>query len=403
MKNNNLFIYFLTLFFFTIINVIKSDYVTFDLKTYKNFSNYSDEYENFFYENLYNIIYSEIPLGPNKEKYIMEIKAENYLFSIFNYNCEIPPVDNSKNSSYFPDFANSTILFELKIPYYYEYNTSILENSIYIKTNKGDKKTKINYLFSPRNNSTKNEYLFIRPYTCFQLGFEIPFFGPNVDIDSINDYSLNLVFQFKRANITSSYKWFIEYDYKNNKTGKLILGASPHEYNPKKYNEEDYKIINAKKRLDNSFYWDIEVNEIYLKNNNSTKLYLDPEINFYLTCSLEVSLGVIFGTSGYKNYIEENFFGPLRKEKKCFRGDPLILGKYIIYYCRKDIEEYLKNNFSSIIFNHRFLNKSFELNYDDLFIKKGEYIYFSIIFDRYNSEMWRLGKPFLSKYFFHMI
>ena len=389
------------LIFFNINKIIKADYVTFELKTYTNISDYSDEYENFFYENLYNILYSEIPLGPNKEKIIMEIKAENFLFSIFNYNCEVPPVDNSKNANYSTDFANSTILRQFIFPIYQEYNASILENTIYIKTNKGEKNTKINYLFSPRNDFEKIKYLILRPYTCFQLGFEV-LFKPNIDIDSINDYALNLIIQFKRANITSSYKWFIEYNYNNNNKAdiKLVLGGSPEEYNPKKYSEENSKIVLSKIRLDGYIYWDIDVDKIYLKNNNSTELYLDPEINMYLTCSLEVSLGVIFGTSGYKNYIEENFFSSLRNEKKCFRSNPLILDKYMVYYCRKDIKEFLKSNFPSIILYHRIFNKTFELNYDDLFVEKGEYIYFLIFFDKYKYEMWRFGKPFLRKYFF---
>ena len=394
-KINNYFILFF-LFFLYSFQDVKRDYVIFDLKTYKNISDYPDEYENVFYENVYNILYSEISLGQNKEKIIMEIKAESFLFSIFNYNCEIPPINKSA-ISYLPTFANSSIIYyQNRFPIYGEYFTYILENNIYIKTNKGEKNAKINYMFSPRNDSNYTQNLILRPYSCFKLGFEIPFIRPNTDIDSINDFALNLVFQFKRANITSSYKWFIEYDNKDNLAGKLILGVDPHEYNPKKYNEINSKITKPIKRIDNNFYWDIQVNEIYLKNNNSTDLILDKEINLYLTCSLEVSLGVIFGTSGYKNYINDFF----SKEKMCHNANPLILNKYIIYYCKKDIKENLKANFSSLVFNHRYLNKSFELNFDDLFLEKGEYIYFLVFFDRYDMENWKFGKPFLSKYFF---
>lgn len=50
--------YFIDIFLLLIINnisFVKTEYVTFDLKTFKNNSNYSDEYEKFFYDNLYNI------------------------------------------------------------------------------------------------------------------------------------------------------------------------------------------------------------------------------------------------------------------------------------------------------------------------------------------------------------
>ena len=86
-------------------------------------------------------------------KIIMEIKAESFLFSIFNYNCEIPPI-NKSTISYLPTFANSSIIYyQNRFPIYGEYFTYILENNIYIKTNKGEKKAKINYMFSPRNDS----------------------------------------------------------------------------------------------------------------------------------------------------------------------------------------------------------------------------------------------------------
>ena len=83
----------------------------------------------------------------------MEIKAESFLFSIFNYNCEIPPINKSA-ISYLPTFANSSIIYyQNRFPIYGEYFTYILENNIYIKTNKGEKNAKINYMFSPRNDS----------------------------------------------------------------------------------------------------------------------------------------------------------------------------------------------------------------------------------------------------------
>ena len=82
------------------IYYVKNKYVIFDLKTYKNNSNYPDEYEKFFFDNLYNMIYSEISIGPEKEKYIMEIKTNTYGLSIINHNCDIPPIDNSNTSSY---------------------------------------------------------------------------------------------------------------------------------------------------------------------------------------------------------------------------------------------------------------------------------------------------------------
>ena len=384
------------LFYFNNFSFVKTDYVSFDLKTYKNNSNYSEEYEKFFYDNLYNILYSEIPLGPNKEKYIMEIKVTSYFFTIYNHNCEVPPVGKTKNTSYSQNFADSNLISPILMPFYGEYFTSVLENTIYLETNKGKKNVKISYIYSPRNDSQYTRNLILRPYTCFTLGFEI-FLKQNEDIDSIDDYALNLVMQFKRANITSSYNWFIEYDSKNNEKAKLIIGEAPYKYNSKKYKEENSKQFNADKRIDGYLYWDIKMSEIYLKNG--TELYKDLYMNLYLSCNLEPSLGVIMGTSGYKDYIEYNFFKPLRDEGKCFRSS-LILNTYTVYYCNKDIKEELESNFSAIIFMQRTLNKSFELTFDDLFVEKADYLFFLVFFNRYDQEIWKFGKPFLKKYFF---
>ena len=362
MKTNNLFNLILIIFFINIY-FVKNEYVIFDLKTYKNNSNYYDEYEKFFYDNLYNMLYSEIPIGPNKEKYIMEIKTNTYGFSIYNHNCEIPPIESTHSSNYSSDFGNSTVFRPIRpyIPKFGEYYACVLENIINIKTNNGESSTKINYLFSPRNVTEYAPKLLLRPYSCFRLGFELLY--EENDIDKINDLSLNLIFQFKRSNIISSYNWFIEYDPKDKEKGKLILGAFPHEYDPKKYNEANSKKINSIIRMDKTFFWDIEVNEIYMKNK--TGLILDNEINQYLKCSLEPSLGVIFGSMGYKNYIEENFFSALIKEKKCFRSNPLILNTYIIYYCNKDMKQYLKDNFPSNIFILQFFLIDMKENFGD--------------------------------------
>ena len=45
--------------------------------------------------------------------------------------------------------------------------------------------------------------------------------------------------------------------------------------------------------------------------------------------------------------------------------------------------------------------KTFELNYDDLFLEKKDKIYFLIYFPYYGTFSWEVGLPFLQKYFFN--
>ena len=62
----------------------------------------------------------------------MEIKVNSYYFTIYNHNCEIPPVDNTKNTSYNQDFADSNFLFSILMPLNGEYFSLLLENTIYL-------------------------------------------------------------------------------------------------------------------------------------------------------------------------------------------------------------------------------------------------------------------------------
>ena len=385
--------------FFVIIYSVKTDYAIFDIITFKNNSLNEQEYINYFYNNYNNIIYSKITLGPNKEKYIMEIKSDSIGFTIFNHNCDIPPIDNSKNTSYFPNLANSTtidFIDDNETIIYGEYFTSILNNKIYIKTNEGEKQVDIDFVFSPRDDSNYTKNLILRPYTCFTLGFITAYIHGIEEIDKVDDYALNLIFQFKREKIISTYNWFIEYDSNNDENGKLILGIKPHNYNKDKYKEENERHINAIINKDKKIYWGIQVNEIFIKNGtDSTMLIKD-----YMTCSLEPSLGIIIGPVAYKLIMEDYLFKPLIEENKCFKSKN-ILDNYIIYYCKKGVKDFLKkSNYNNIYFLHRFNGITFELNYEDLFEEKGDYIYFKVFFNKEEADLWRLGKPFLRKYFF---
>ena len=398
MKRNKLIKIIISLFFFNFC-FVKNDYAIFDLNTYKNNSFYKEEYINFYFNNFNNILYTNIILGPNKEKFIMEIKSDTKGFTIFNHNCEIPPPDNSNISNYSPTLANSTIIESIddnETTIFEEYFTSILENTIYINTNNGEKSTIIDFVFSPRNDPDYLKRINLRPYTCFTLSFDINYIYKIEDIDTVDDIALNLIFQFKKKNIISSYNWFIEYDSNNNNIGKLILGEKPYKYNPNKYKEENERIMNAEKRKDNKIYWDIKMNEIYIKKGEESM-----PIDYYLSCSLEPTLGVIIGPIGYKLIMEEYVFNPLMNENKCFKSDK-IENKYVMYYCNKDMKDFLqKSNYNNIYFLHRFYGKLFELNYDDLFEENGNYIYFKVIFTyNDNNDLWRFGKPFLKKYFF---
>ena len=392
MKNKINEIYLLLLLGINIY-YIKCDYVIFELDTYKNKSNYDEEQINYFYESVMNKLYSKISLGQKNTQYIMEIKINTIGLTIYNYNCDIPPLNSDSNPPLLPNFAESITIDHIEdndTQIYGEYFVYILNNTMNIKTEKEEKKIYVDYLFSQRNNSEYINKDILRPYTCFNLGFHL------MTKDIIDDeYALNLIFQLKKKDIIKSYNWFIEYDSENKDKAKLILGVKPYEYNKEKYKEENDKTIEAEKRLDKIIYWDVKMSEIYLMKNNEKQL-----IEGYYTCSLEPSLGVIVGVIGYKLYVEDNLFKPLIKQQKCFK-EKNIFNKYIIYYCNKDMKDILeKSEAVKLYFYHRFFGKTFELNFEDLFEEKNNFIFFKVFFDEEQNDIWRLGKPFLIKYFF---
>ena len=392
MKNKINEIYLLLLLGINIY-YIKCDYVIFELDTYKNKSNYDEEQINYFYESVMNKLYSKISLGQKNTQYIMEIKINTIGLTIYNYNCDIPPLNSDSNPPLLPNFAESITIDHIEdndTQIYGEYFVYILNNTMNIKTEKEEKKIYVDYLFSQRNNSEYINKDILRPYTCFNLGFHL------MTKDIIDDeYALNLIFQLKKKDIIKSYNWFIEYDSENKDKAKLILGVKPYEYNKEKYKEENDKTIEAEKRLDKIIYWDVKMSEIYLMKNNEKQL-----IEGYYTCSLEPSLGVIVGVIGYKLYVEDNLFKPLIKQQKCFK-EKNIFNKYIIYYCNKDMKDILKKSEAvKLYFYHRFFGKTFELNFEDLFEEKNNFIFFKVFFDEEQNDIWRLGKPFLIKYFF---
>ena len=55
-------------------------------------------------------------------------------------------------------------------------------------------------------------------------------------------------------------------------------------------------------------------------------------------------------------------------------------------------------SFPPINFHHFELNKTFILDYNDLFIKENNKYYFQIIYSSFSGSYWKLGKPFLKKY-----
>jgi len=247
------------------------------------------------------------------------------------------------------------------------------------------------FYFNPRNYSIAKIKTDFSPFTCFKFGLRLP----SENYYSYEDYDINIMGQLYRKKIINSYEWFIEYNQENN--AKLIIGVSPYNYDNKKYSFNNSRCIKGVYFPGNYYYWNIEFSQIYFLINNKREL-LD-----YRKASLEPSFNYIKAPFDYFKFINETFFENLIKKNKCFIKDiRKNTNIYSLYYCEnnEEIKNEIKNKFVDINLLHRFLDKEFVLNYNDLFIEKNNKIYFLIIYDNMIRSNWILGKPFLKKYFF---
>ena len=325
-------------------------------------------------------------------------------------------------------FSNHQIIFDFST----DISKNFHENNIYIKLNLGEKDSNIKvyltftydytYITSKSINGTYDEKKYI---SYKKLQNEISYFhrGPvssgfkSSDILYLNINSNNSFFKYENFNFILAKDYNEDYEglkqgelgltlcpdlelsnfcfihklkkehliknliftikYNSDNEGQFIIGEYPHIYD-KDYLKENFKFIYMEYGLKwKIIFDDIKFNNFILNDKN---------------CEFQINLNIIFGTQEFKNIINNNFFND-KINKTCFKGFNDFY-KYEYYYCNNNN---FKNDFQKIYFIIRQLNTSFELDYNDLFIKKNDLYYFLIAF-RINEQTWILGKPFLKKY-----
>ena len=396
MKENKLLIIIIFLLFH-LNHSYNFSYLTFNLRSYINNSINYDNGTSFIYSNLNSLYYTEIIFGSSEKEYIMQVNLDDYDFKLTNYNCDIQTKDKSTNNIFDPFLSDSSNVEISGNDFLYYGENQVYRITDYIKilsnkTNNNYIYPRIIFIYNPRNLTFSKKSKDFSPYTCFKLGLRLPF----ENYDLYEDYEISLLGRFKRNNIINSYEWFIEYESESEKKdAKLIIGTSPHEYNNKKYNVNKSKIINGFYSIFNYNYWNFEFTQIYMKNKNNKREFLERR-----HACLVPSLNVIKGTYEYQKIINDTIFSELINNHKCYEDFDL---ENDIFYCDNEIEvkKYIKDRFLNLIFFNALFEEEFILTYDDLFIEKGNKIFFLVVFDYSNSLItWIIGKPFLKKYFF---
>ncbi len=222
---------------------------------------------------------------------------------------------------------------------------------------------------------------------------------------SINDsfaYTLrSFLSELKLTNLVNDYYFFFDYEkfYPLNSIikGNLILGDLPHNIFPDKYSKEDFVTM---KKTSSSSFWTHNMNKIEVQTNNTKK---DIQITNTNVHTFYEFYNVI-GTLEFINQIKELFLDELIENKKCFRGkftqNLFSYDDINFFYCDISVENILIQNLSGIKFYSKDFDYTFELTKDELYYKKGKYIYLTVLYFNHLYNDWIVGQMFTSKYNF---
>ena len=365
-------------------------------------------------DNLTLIFYNDIEIGEPKQKLIFIVSPDEYNFYIVTNKNK----NSINNNSYYYDFRlsktininfdehnmNSNVFYMSEK---FHFKNRVINQS-YIDEIGVENINLVLYLEKPYFNRFSDFCSNINSYIIF--GLKLP------DGFDKMEYSLNLIRQLKRKNITKNYRWFIDYNTNsiNNdiktisdyfRDIKLNIGVEPHEIYPNLYKEKNLKLINAKS-YNGNINWGFYFNKIYVYQNNEIKDKILFELNNnaniqndnieeYLIADIKYNLLFINSPQIFFDSINNNFFNKLIKENKCFKEGNKI--EYIYCDNKEEIIDYIKKNFMPIYFKNQELNYEFLLEYKDLFIKSGNKILFLIITQK-ETKRWIFGIPFLKKY-----
>ena len=182
--------------------------------------------------------------------------------------------------------------------------------------------------------------------------------------------------------------------------GHFIVGGYPHEIFPNKYSEKDLSTTSNAEVWLSGLAWRMNFNKIYIDNQEDKVTVFEEQP---MTFNYEIYN--IISSMKFRFEIEGLLMDELIPQKKCFCSNfsQNIYSEYNLtfYYCLKSVKDILYKKIPSIKFSSIELSYIFELTKEELFYEKGDYIYFNILFTKFESNTyWIMGQIFLSKYNF---
>ena len=386
-------------------NIIISSYISIPFKVYtEDTSGYISE-DTIMSEFVSNKIYFPLQIGQpaqnvlgtiNSLEFELLMKKDEFFIQKQNYEF------NSEKSRTFLITEEKTLSnFDL-------YDSNYVKDEFYF-CNKYDFNLKkcdfyntysLNFIYSKRSTLEGEEK---NTYKWNEISFiEI---GLNLKSHYRTKYSLyNNLFENKYI---SSNVWFLYY-FPKNKTenlieeeeGVLIYGEGPLKFLSKKYDSSKVAYSQGiNQNYDYRDYWSLVFNEVKMKIPSSEEdIILGDNIQGVINHNYKA----IIGSELYKEKIEENFFNNYLYKNLCEKK--LLKNRFYYYVCNSNFLSFekIKSSFPVLYFKQIDYNYIFELNADDLFVTRGDKIFFLVLFNKNNpTRSFLLGSIFLKKYFFY--
>ena len=389
--------FFSYILIFTILlekNRIVSPYLIFPLE-YLPLKNYKFIRNNNIDENIpeevikkiyYKNIITKLEIGTPSKKYPFLIETNKERFYLSNF-------DSKKESKFY--------LFE-KSEYYNE-----SESSTYVNTTSENKYSNKKYNFEDLVNFNINKKY---SKSKFPLKIELdtdenpPGYIGLLYNDSNYEYSRGFITELKMSKLIDNHYWFFDFDefvpLDMKIKGRFIVGNLSHEVFPKKYSFDDLETTSSAEGYLMSRAWHLNLNKIYIDNEPEKTIELNNKI-----MTFEYEIYNIIASMEFHFEIRDLFMDKLVEEKKCFISNfsQNIYSSYNLtfYYCLKSTKDILYQKMPNLKFSCVELDYIFELTKEELFYEKGDYIYFMILFTKYESiTHWIMGQIFTSKYNF---
>ena len=224
-------------------------------------------------------------------------------------------------------------------------------------------------------------YLIHKISNSDNIDIEKMFFNGMIGLQLNSDHeikSYNLVYQLKYNKIIDNYNYYFDYNKEN-----LVLGEYFDE------NDKNFYKANSRTRI-----WDhinINFNNIYYNEySKNNKKYNETNVGGLIS----LNTNGIVGTNNYKTYFDEFMKENFPSCNKIYFS--YASKNYYGYECHKNINI---KNFKSIKFFNQELNHTFELDYNDIFVKcEDKYVMMIYFKDDENQFAWILGTIFLKKY-----